>query len=156
MIPWLRLLPYGAGLVVGAILLGVIYHRGYVAGSAKVQARFTEYVSLSDAALSRAQAEAASRENAARENNAKVITDYERRLTDSRVYSSGLASRLREYIAKANSSPVSENPDQPGTIGPGAPGGIEQITVVIGDAFGECRANAAQLDALIAEIRPQL
>jgi hypothetical protein len=156
MIPWMKLLPYIAGLAAFLIIAGSIHHRGVLVGRADIQAKFDAYVTAQDALVIKAYQEADAKEAAAKEVNAKALLDYQRQLASSHVYADFLASRLRDALAKASGSPVPEGTDQPGTAGPGPDAGHGDIEQAIGGALSECRDNSAQLNALITELTPQL
>jgi hypothetical protein len=156
MIPWLRFAPYIGGLVAIALALSYVHHKGVVSGRADIQAKFDAYVSAQEALVLKAYREADAKEAAAKIANDKALSDYRTQLSDSQHYASTLAAKLRDAIAKASSSPVPAHTDQPGTVTPGTEAGAPDLAGAVGNAISECRDNSAQLDALIAELKPQL
>lgn len=63
---------------------------------------------------------------------------------------------LSAAIAAADSGAVPQGPDQPGPAAPGGTGGNAEIGGLLAAAFTECRRNADRLDAIVAELTPQL
>jgi len=160
--PWTLLkplLPYliGLALLAGAYVYGDVH--GHKASEASWQARWTARdlaeTRAKDAALAaqKAAADAAdARNNAIMEALSNVAKERDAALLDAR-----FAQRL---LHAATSAPaggaVSGTPDQPGTAGAGGTGEGESLGGLVADAIGECRRNADRLDALIAEIKPQM
>lgn len=149
------LIPLGvlAVLVVG---VGLIHHRGVVAGRAEVQTRFDSYVARSDAIAAKAEKDARDKEDKAKVLNEKTISDYKLQLASSDAYGQSLSRKLRLAIAKAGGGGVPQGPDQPGAAGPSPQGGLAEIADAVGRTASECRDNDDQLDALIKEISPQV
>ena len=153
----LRFWPYAALLVAIAVFAGVAHHKGYSAGKAEIQTRFSAYIAKSDAIVAKAKQEAEAKEAQVKEANAKILADYQLRLDSSRSYGLSLASRLREYLSAApGSNPVPETPGEPPIADSGETPSDTGIGKTIGAVFAECRDNADQLDALISQVKLQL
>lgn len=158
---YLRLAAYGAA----ALLIG---GAGYKVGANRWEAKYQ--------GLQAADWESkANREGAARKalegqlrdaqktanTNSKVIHDLNTQtvaIAADRDHSVELARRLLASAARPRpgSCSVPEAPDQPATAGTGETASNERLAGLLADAAAECRGNAAQLNALIAEIKPQL
>ena len=148
-------------LAAGVILLGVAFFAGVAHENLHWQKRWdeqqSEYASVAAAATAAHAQEIAD----ARARNADIAAALDRANSDrARALDDAiLARRLLDAARAAGSRPVPEAPDQPaappagGTSGGGAP---DSLLADLTAAIGECERNADRLDALIAEIRPQL
>jgi len=95
-------------------------------------------------------------------HNAEILRDYETTnaaIAADRDRSRELARRLLAAGQGGRSSPsrsVPEAADRPAAPDPGEAGSDVEAGELLTDASAECRANASQLNALIAELKPQL
>ena len=130
--------------------------------AAEVQARWD-----ADELAEKAVADAATLKNqledaADEARNTQVAAQYESRVAAATADNARLARLLRQATASAGASRAAQGPDQPGAAPTGPQGsdeppaaglGIEQL---IADALTEARQNADQLDAVLAELTPQM
>lgn len=155
-------------LAAGVLIAGICSVGGYRIGASHWQTRYEAlqaedwkakavgemvYRKAVEAQLAQAHATSA--------NNAQVIRDLQdttAAIAADRDRSRELARRLLASAARSRpaSDPVSETPDQPRTARAGETTGTVEVGELLVDAAAECRGNAAQLDALIAQLRPQL
>lgn len=156
MIPWLKFLPYIAGVLFVFGCGTYLYHKGDEHGAARIQVRFDKFVAASDKAAAAQLAQNAADKSKAESNNAQVITrlsgERDSAVADRNVF----AGRLRAAIAQASSSPVPQGTDQPGTAPEGQPPSLSALADAIADARTECIDNDNRFDALIDELTPQL
>jgi hypothetical protein len=144
-------------VIIGAYFAGD-YH-GHAASNALWQAKWSARdlteTRAKDAAIAaqRAQAEAAEKRNA---DILETLNDRTKE-RDAAARDLDLARRLlAKAVASAAGSPVPEaNRGQAAAPASGAQGDGSLATLVA-DTIGECRRNADRLDALIAEIEPQI
>jgi hypothetical protein len=137
-----------------------VYKQGYDAAVAiwkpKLEAQTTAYAKAAADAEARNTAKIA----AATARN-KEITDalFDKTKEAAALRSDRDLARVLLRIARETAARRGEVPaagDQPGTPGAGGEEGDGSLEGTVADAFGECRRNADRLDALIAEIKPQL
>ena len=137
-----------------------IYQRGYRASEATWQARWTARdlaeTKAKDAALA-AQKASQDATDAHNQEIMNAINDAQRERDAAR----GDADLARRLLAAASRPPATSGAvppaaDQPGTAPAGGTGEGESLGSLVADAIGECRRNADRLDALIAEVLPQL
>lgn len=95
--------------------------------------------------------------------NAEVLADYVQTnavIAADRDRSRDLARRLLAAAAKARAATPSDHlpeaANRPETLRTREAGSATEIVELLTDTSAECRGNAAQLNALIAELRPQL
>ena len=152
--PYLML---AAILGLGGALVGA-YFRGEHAANASWEARWT----AQEAAYARVAAQAQDRNNElltqATQRNAEVMHDLEQTQADrDRAQSDAdLARRLLSARPPAHPGPVPQAADQPGPAPTSGAHGWPSLESVLTAAIGECERNGDRLDALIAELRPQL
>lgn len=94
-------------------------------------------------------------------NNSTVIEKLQNenaQIAADRDHNLELARRLLNAQAgpASGAHPMPGTPDYPGTADPGTPSGHGSVEGLLADAAAECDANRAQLDTLIAEIKPQV
>lgn len=93
-------------------------------------------------------------------NNAQVIHDLQNTtaaIAADRDHSNELIHRMLASAARRPTSPVvPEATGESGTAPAGETSGNGRLEQLLGDAAAECKGNAAQLNSLIAEIKPQL
>jgi hypothetical protein len=156
----LRLLPYlaGIGLVLGAYAWGD--HHGATITEAAWAARWTARdlaeTQAKDAALAAhkaAQDAADARNNAIMESLSNAAKERDAALNDAAFARRLLAAAARPAAAGGAVPPAA---DQPGAPETGGTGQGESLGSLVAEAIGECRRNADRLDALVAEITPQL
>jgi hypothetical protein len=170
--PWLsmRLLKLvGIGAVVLALVGGFLWYRhsliaqGDAAGSARVQARWDAANAKQQAIVDAKVREIESRDAADAARNLEIANAYEKELAlvaaDTDRYRR-LLQRARE-AATASGRPAPEVADQSGAAEASTSRSSEptdlaaRIDAATADLIAEARANAGQLDALIAEVVPQ-
>lgn len=117
------------------------------ADKAKIQA-------VTDAAIAQATAQ----KDMALQANEVIANDYQTQLSAAVADADSLAERLRNAEARlaAHSDTAAKAGDQPGITETGPQASHGELTNAVARVFAECTENADQLDALIAEIRPQL
>jgi hypothetical protein len=132
-------------------------HVGHKAGAAEVQVLWdADKASIAKTAADALAAEQA-KTIAALNANQGIINDYDAKLSAAGASNSDLALRLRHALgAPASCSSVPEAPGVPGTAPAGSPSGAGSVADAVAAAITESELNAAQLDALIAQIKPQL
>jgi hypothetical protein len=134
------------------------FDNGRTAGRAEIQgdwdANKAQIQATTDAAIAQARKE----RDQALQTNGAIRSDYQIQLDASRSLNTDLSRRLRDYQARAaaGSSGVPKAGSRPSTLSTGSTPSLGQLNDALGGALNECAANRAQLDALIAEIRPQL
>jgi hypothetical protein len=94
-------------------------------------------------------------------NNAQVLHDLQTQtaaIVADRDRTNDLVHRLltRQARSSAASGPVPQAADQPGAARAGEAGSDDPTAKLLADTADECRGTAAQLNALIAQLRPQL
>jgi len=153
-----------AAILVVAVLIGI----GYRLGAAPWQAK---YAALQAADWEgRAQAEAMARKalqaqlaqaQATSMNNAQVMHDLQQQSASAQAERDRVAGELRRLLARAAQPAPGSHPVPEGSGHTGAPAASQassdrRISELAADVVAECRANARQLNALIAELKPQL
>jgi hypothetical protein len=156
---WVKLAPYLAilaFLVSGAFWIDRHRHsEDMVSHRAYVEARDLAETKAADAALARQKAEG----DMADALNVKILEKLNDRETELAgvTRDRDLARRLlAKAVTTAASNPLPAAQGQPGAPVASGAQGDASLGSLLGDAFGECRRNADRLDALIAEIAPQL
>jgi hypothetical protein len=109
---------------------------------------------MADAAI----AQATKDKEAAQEANGVIRDEYETQLFTAHANAQSLAQRLSdaEKRATAGSGSLPKTGSGPSAPAAGPSPSNEILTGLLANVFDECSANASQLDALIAEIKPQL
>ena len=141
-------------MVCEGVLVGYHEHK---AGAAEVQVLWdadkASVAKTAAAALAAEQAKTIAALNA----NQGIIHDYDAKLSAATASNSDLALRLRHALgATASCSSVPETPGVPGTAPASTPSGAGSVADALAAAITESELNAAQLDALIDQIKPQL
>ena len=150
------LIVIGAG---GYFALRSVYEAGDSAGAAEVQARWDANSKAIAALADTARVEAIAAEAAALARNQGVIHDLQTKLGASSAAGLAMAERLRNALTAGAAAGRRAVPQAPGGPVVAPAGGTlvdDPLTVAAGDAFAECARNADRLDALIAEVGPQL
>jgi hypothetical protein len=107
------------------------------------------------ATLAAQAAEAAkAKQDLADANNARVVAGLNASLTSANAAVADFANRLRNSEARGRA--VSAIANQPGTTTASGTESIRDLAQLCADTDAEDQRNAARLDALIAEIKPQL
>lgn len=157
-------LKIGAGLVI-ALLAGF---GGFKLGSNHWQTRYNDLQAenwqakaMGERVVRKAVEAQLAQSQATFRNNAQVLRDLQdttASIAADRDHSRDLVRRLLASAARPSpaSSPVPEAGHQSGTAPAGAAGSPVEVGELLTDAAIECRNNAAQLNALIDQIRPQL
>lgn len=152
-------LAVGALVVVGLLGLGLwrlaAWQQGI--GEARVQARWDAFMADLQKQGAKAQAQAQADEAAALARNTEILNGLQKRIADSDARGAVLAQRLRLAEARPRACPVSAGADQPAA--PAARGESGPDTAVgrlLGRTLAACMRDGQRLDALIAEIVPQM
>jgi len=146
-----------AFLVLLALAWGVdrIYHAGDDSGAARVQAKWDANLADINRVADAAIAEANRKRDEAIAANGAIHDEYETKLNSANAVATDFAVRLRDaYSAGGRSLPKAGG--VPGSTETSQPPGDDRLTGLLGRAAAECLQNSAQLDALAAEIKPQL
>ena len=157
--PWIAL---GLALLGGGIWIG---HEADRPAYARLQSQYAalqtqdaqNLAASEKAAADTLQAQILAR-NQTDANNAQVIATLHAQ-ADSAADDLSRANRLLELAARENRAgggAVPQAANQPGAATAGQAAGASDLARLLVATREECTANAGQLDALIAEIRPQL
>ena len=135
-----------------------IYSEGKKAGAATVQSAWDTDKAAIAAQTAQAIAQATKQRDDALEANEAIHNDYQAQLSAATASAQSLAQRLRDTQARlaASSSTMPKAGGGQSTAGAGPASSDAGLTGAVAAVFQECTDNAAQLDALIAEISPQL
>lgn len=162
MIPslYLRIAAYGlAALLFGSIGWLVNGDRWQAKYSALQASHALEVADIQSKAEQRLQAQLEQFE-ATSANNAKVIHDLQSQTEQAQADSARDRDLVQRLLNAASRNPgyhaVSETGHQPGATPAGQAPGDGRLNQLLGNTADECRANARQLNALSAEIQPQL
>lgn len=146
--------------LLAAIVWGALadYSAGKKAGSSAIQVLWDADKAAIAKETATAIATATKERDDALQANEAIHSDYETQLSASRALGDSLAQRLRDAYTHptAGSGAVPKAGDRQGTVATGPQSGDVPLTSALSDALTECSANAAQLDALIVELKPQL
>jgi len=147
---------FWAIVAIVVIVLGLKgYHAIYKAGQQSIQvkwdANLADINKTADAAIAKAQKD----RDAAIAANGAIHDEYETKLNSANAVATDFAIRLRDAYSAGGRS-VSQAGHQPGSAQTSQPAGDDRLTGLLGRAAAECLQNSAQLDALAAEIKPQL
>src|SRR5277367_1670570 len=135
-----------------------VYNSGKQAGMEQVQTAWDQDKEAIQKVTDAAIAKATKDRDDALEANEGIKNDYEAQLLTARANATAISNQLRNYQARHTSS-FDQLPET--SSGLGAPAastgqGLAKLDDALGAALTECKDNAAQLNALIAEIKPQL
>lgn len=160
-----KLWPYLAAAIIGGCGAGWLVHRLDSASYNKLNAQFADYRAKTEQFAN--DAEQAYNEALEKElikiqttdaNNAKAIQDLQNE--NAHIASDrDLARRLlvaARRSASGQGATVPKAPDQPAAIGASGTDGAQRLADLCADTAAEAERNANRLDALIAEIKPQL
>lgn len=153
----------GAVALIALLVLGwwihhAIYAAGDTAGSARIQALWdADKKAISDLAT-QAQAKADAAEKAASAANQEIIDGLQSKLASSESDGLQLARSLRNAQARlaTGGSNLPQSPGGPGIAPARGASSDDAITAALGATLAECTRNADRLDALNAELGPQL
>jgi len=152
----LKYWPYLAAVLLIVAGGTYLHHKGVVSGRADVQAKWDADSKARDAAVAKAVADSRARETAAQETNRRIEDDYSKIISraagDRDTYFS-LLQRARGEIrvcsaGQATSSTIAATSGEANIS--------ERIDRAIANTISEHLSNSAQLDALIAVVKPQL
>lgn len=135
-----------------------IYDDGKREGSATIQTKWdADRKAIADATAN-AIAQATKARDEALEANEAIQNDYAQKLSATAAAGADLTQRLRNAEARlaANRDLMPKAGGGQGAPDPGPTASDDRLTSLLGNAFAECAANATQLDALIAEVQPQI
>lgn len=157
--------PYIAILVGGSILGAYAMHKADSVPLSALQAKYSQYVAqvaTENAAAQKAAADVIAAQlkqhQTIEANNDAIITKLQADKASAES-DRNIALRLLHSAATANSpgsGGVPEAADQSTALGASPADGGTTLTSDLAAAIGECRSNADQLDALIAELKPQI
>jgi hypothetical protein len=154
-----------AKLAAAVVLIAAIFFGGYHVADLKGKAALAalqhawdvdkaQIQGVTDAAI----AQATKDKEAALEANGVIQSDYQTQLSAANARAAALASGLRNLenriAANSGGMPKAGSGSEPADP-TGAPS-LGRLNNALGAALNECATNRAQLNALIAEIRPQL
>jgi hypothetical protein len=150
----------GAVLLLAAVFFGfrAVYDAGDKSGAARIQLQWdqdkADIQRLSDAAIANVTKE----RDAALQANEVAQNGYQAELSAANASAADFARRLRSAEARlaASSGSVPQASGGQQSADPSSQAGDVRLTNALGAALAECSENAAQLDALIVELKPQL
>lgn len=156
-----RSLPYLLGVLA---ILGAgwaLHHKGYTAGYATSEAKGWQTQALAEQAARKATEDRLATLQTTLANNQKVshaLQDQNAALVADRARTHDLVQRLLVAAARSGTprDPMPETGDRPAPPGTRGETGNESLGSLLTDAADECKRNANRLDALGAQIRPQL
>jgi hypothetical protein len=161
-LPW-KLIVKIAGIAAVVGLLLWYRHSLIEQGRAEVRAEWRAADVVANATAETAIREREREDAADAARNIEVEKDYAKKLSAAAADRSRLERQLRNAIAAASggggAGQGSDKPRTPEASSPGGPEPPDPTAGLAGDiaaALTEARENASQLDALIAEITPQL
>lgn len=125
-------------------------------GAARVQRLWDRNLAEIAALAERQRQDNAATLKAAQDRNKGIIDDYEKRIADSDNHRIRLERLLYNARLAADRSRAEKDSDQPGAAEARAQAILERVDQLLGSALADAKLNADQLDALIAEIEPQL
>ena len=143
------------GLAIATGLYGV--HVGERSGANRVQVAWdADRAAISQTAAD-AKAKADQAELSALQNDGVIYANLQTESAAIAADRDSLAGRLRHALGLATScGSLQPTASIPGPAPSGSPSGAGYVDDAIAAALTECRLNSAQLDALEAQIRPQL
>lgn len=165
----LKYLPYliAAALVAGGS--GYVVHHWDSASYNVLQASFEKYkaeVATAQEASQKAATQALQDQMDEKlednRRNGQVIHELLQKSADADARHSADSAYIRRLLNGSSASTASGSGqvpatgDQPGTIGAGGESGVEQVANLCADTREEDQRNADRLDALLAELTPQL
>lgn len=134
------------------------YEAGDKVGSDRVQVTLDAFKADVQATADKAIAQATKDRDTALEANSVIKDQYETQVFSANAAAQQLANRLRNAearLATSGSTPAKAGSGQSAAPA-GPPPSNDRLTDLLGRTFEQCSQNADQLDALIAEIKPQL
>lgn len=161
MIPY-KLLGYlvGAAAVLGALfwVTHAIYAAGDKAGAERIQIAWDDDKRAIAEVTAKALAKATQERDDAIQANEAINEQHHVELQTIQANSLALAQRLRDAEARsaADRRAVSKAADIVRAVTTPQPSGMGSIDDAIAATLTECAANRSQLNALIAELKPQL
>lgn len=150
----------GAALAVLGLLLWArhaIFQDGYDEGAAHVQAQFNEYRGTIQRITQQRETENAIKAAEVKATNEATLHAYQNQLAAIANDRDSLAKRLREHQVRTSGATVSAAISEPGATEPSPqPSGLSEVDRSLDEFKSACLADAAQLDALIGQIKHQL
>jgi hypothetical protein len=157
----------GIGLAVILLALGgyfgfrYAYDDGEISGKAQIQTAWDADRAAIQKLTDTAIAAATKQRDEALTANEAIQNDYQTKLSAANANAADFSRRLSNALsgATANRSAVPQAGAGPSPATASTPSSAEQLGKLVGltaDLHAECVANSAQLNALIAEIKPQL
>ena len=137
------------------------YAAGRKAGQDAIQTAWDKDKAAIQATADAAIAQATKERDAAVAANEGIENDYQAKLSAATANAATFASRLRnaESLIAANRGAVPQAGNNPGATAASTPSSADQLgqlVTLVTQLRTECKANADQLDGLIAEIKTQL
>lgn len=149
---------YGAGAGAILVLSGLLWWRG--GQLERVRGEFGAYKAAQAQLVADSLKAAQIKSQEAEAHNAQVMADLQGRLDGSIADGTRLAVRLRLALAGAGAGPLPQDTGQPGAApASGVAGETEaarRTLAAFADYDASCVRDTARLDALIAEVKPQL
>lgn len=148
-------LALGVAVLIVLLALGEhFYRQAYTAGAQSVQVKWDAQLAdvhrVADEAIERA----IKAKDEALANNEVIRANYETQLTAAQSDAADFAERLRNAYSHPRAVPKSGSGQ--GTTAAVPAAGDDRLTGLLAGAAAECLQNATQLDALTAELKPQL
>jgi hypothetical protein len=147
------------GVLIAAIFYGG-YHVAAVKGKSNLEAlqlAWDDNKAAIQAEADKAIAQATKEREAALEANGVIQSDYQAQLSTSQALNAGLSQRLRQYQStSARSGPVPQASGGQQPVDPSTAQRLGLLDDAVASALTECADNRVQLNALIAQIKPQL
>ena len=146
---------YGGVLVLIAFLGWEVKHQH--AGKVAAQLELRDLRTATAQAVADQVVENERKLKAAGENNATIMADLQGKLNLSDSRANDLSHRLQLALAHPHPGSLPQVPDQPPAPSPsGESGGAEAARLAFAAYDSACQRDAARLDALIGEARPQI
>lgn len=147
------------GVAIGAVaVVYAVWDYGndrYDAGAAHVQKQWAEAAEATRIAAEAQRLETQAREREARARNNEVVHGYQEQVSRISADRDSIARRLRDNEVRLRA--LSNAANQPGTADAATqPGSSRSADEALDDYDRACRADAAQLEALIRQVKGQL
>ena len=148
-----------AGILLALAALAWLGKAIYSAGEQHVQLAWDAARIIEKSTYDAAVAQATKERDAALATNEAISNDYQTKLDAANSNAADFAQRLRNATARIYSNQVPKAGDRPAAADPSetsSAGQLQQLAGLTAALHAECLANNAQLEALIAEVKPWL